>query len=75
MAQILHVSCRNCGVRLKNRSEPYCPACNIYLCYRAMPILLGMVLTGQLAPAPAAPSWVDEDAPVGYDDENALVME
>ena len=75
MAQILHVACRYCGERLKNRSEPYCPACNLYLCYRAMPILFGMILSGRLAPELATLSWSEQDAPLGYDDEDALVLE
>jgi hypothetical protein len=75
MAQILHVACRHCGEPLKNRSEPYCPACNLYLCYRAMPILFGMILTGRLAPDLADLSWSAQDVPLGYDDENALAME
>ncbi|AMV72833.1 hypothetical protein JCM30471_34700 [Desulfuromonas carbonis] len=75
MAQILHLHCRYCGERLKNRSQPYCPACNLYLCYRAMPILLGMVLTGHLAPDLANVAWALEKIPSGYDDDNALIME
>ena len=74
MAQILHLSCRYCGERLKNPGEAYCPACNLYLCYRAMPILLGMVLTGHLAPdSRISPGRRGDSA--GYDDEAVLIME
>jgi hypothetical protein len=75
MAQILHLSCRYCGERLKNPGEAYCPACNLYLCYRAMPLLLGMVLTGHLAPDLADLAWATEEIRVGYDDESVLIME
>lgn len=75
MAQILHLHCRQCGERLKNRSQPYCTACNLYLCYRALPILLGMLLTGHLAPGLDNVAWAPEAIPLGYDDENALILE
>lgn len=75
MAQILHLSCRHCGERLKNPGEAYCPACNLYLCYRAMPILLGMVLTGHLAPDLADPAWARVKIASAYEDESVLIME
>ena len=60
MAQVYHLRCRHCGETMKQSVEPYCPPCNLYLCYRAMPILLGMLLTGQpllaRAPGPKAPA-------------------
>ena len=46
MAKIMYTHCHHCGDRLANHSEAYCPPCNLYLAYRAMPILLGMLLTG-----------------------------
>lgn len=50
MAQVDHLRCRHCGEALQNRSLPYCAPCNLKLCYKAMPILLGMLMTGQLGP-------------------------
>jgi hypothetical protein len=75
MAQILHLSCRYCGERLKNPGEAYCPACNLYLCYRAMPILLGMVLTGHLAPDVVNLAWLKAAPPHPYEDAAVLIME
>jgi hypothetical protein len=75
MAEILHLSCRYCGERLKNPGQAYCPACNLYLCYRAMPILLGMVLTGHLAPDLGDLAWSMAAPPHAYDDEAVLIME
>lgn len=49
MANVIHLHCRHCGEPLENRDEAYCPPCNLYLAYRAMPFLLGMILTGRLA--------------------------
>ncbi len=76
MAQITRLYCRHCGERLSKGQETYCSPCNLYLAYRAMPILLGMVLTGRLAtdladlfPDPALAT------PRGYDDPDALVWE
>lgn len=48
MAEVLHLHCRHCGVALNKSSQPYCQTCNIELCYRAMPFLMGMMMTGQL---------------------------
>ena len=77
MAQILHLACHGCGKRLKNPREAYCPPCNLRLCYRAMPILLGMLLTGHLSPdlAALARLTLGHPHPGGYDDEAALIME
>jgi hypothetical protein len=76
MAQVIHMFCRHCGERLSKDQETYCSSCNLYLCYRAMPILLGMVLTGRLATDLAGlypdPALV---RPRGYDDPEALVWE
>ena len=49
MASVLHLRCRHCGEVLQDREAEYCPECNLYLAYRAMPFLLGMILTGRLA--------------------------
>jgi hypothetical protein len=40
-----------------------------------MPILLGMILTGHMAPEQAELPTGNEEAPLGYDDEDALIME
>lgn len=57
MAQVIHLRCRHCGEVMKNNPWPYCAPCNLELCYRAMPILLGMLVLGKpgspLVPAPA----------------------
>ncbi len=50
MAEIIHLRCRHCGEPMKNNPWPYCTACNLELCYRAMPLLLGMLMTGHRAP-------------------------
>ena len=50
MAKVVHLRCHHCGDPMKNNPWPYCAPCNLELCYKAMPILLGMLLTGQLAP-------------------------
>jgi len=46
MANVIHLRCHHCGEPLQNRDDPYCPDCNLYLAYRAMPFLLGMLLLG-----------------------------
>jgi len=46
MAQVSYTHCRHCGKHLTTHDDPYCPHCNLYLAYQAMPILLGMLLTG-----------------------------
>jgi len=79
MAQVFHLRCRHCGVQLTNRSLPYCPPCNLYLCYRAMPILLGMLMTGHLTlnlqPCLAQQSSARAPAKRGYDDKSLLLWE
>lgn len=79
MANVIHLRCHYCGEPLQNREETYCPDCNLYLAYRAMPFLLGLMLTGHLVPdlarryphgLPAVES--DETA---YEDEAALIWE
>lgn len=79
MAQVIQLRCRYCGGPLQNREMSYCPPCNLYLAYRAMPFVLGLLLTGSL-PNPRA--WqrryeaevADHDLP-GYDDEAVLIRE
>ena len=44
MGQVLHIRCRQCGDQLKNRSWAYCPPCDQQLFYKALPILLGMLV-------------------------------
>lgn len=50
MAEILHLHCRHCGEAMKKSTSPYCTPCNLELCYKAMPLLLGMMLTGHIKP-------------------------
>lgn len=79
MANVVHLRCHHCGDPLQNRDEPYCPECNLYLAYRAMPFLLGMILTGHLATdlgkrsSPDLPEEGDDMLP--YEEETALVWE
>jgi len=58
MAQVVHLYCRHCGEPMKNNPWPYCAPCNLELCYRAMPILLGMMVIGKrgtpFSPVPVA---------------------
>jgi len=79
MAQIIHLRCRHCGEPLASRDSAYCPPCNLYLCYRAMPLLLGMLMTGRLLPllGSLGPSDNDysADQPLGYDDKSVLLWE
>lgn len=78
MSRLYHLHCNYCGDPLTNHEESYCPACNLYLCYRAMPFLLGMILTGRLATDLAtAPTRMElvEGTGYGYDDEHSLVWE
>lgn len=78
MSRLYYLHCHYCGEPLSNRESPYCPSCNLYLCYRAMPFLLGMILTGRLATDLAtAPSTLElvTDTVEGYDDERSLVWE
>lgn len=46
MANVIHLRCHHCGEPLQDRNYEYCPDCNLYLAYRAMPFLLGMLLLG-----------------------------
>jgi hypothetical protein len=50
MAEVIYLRCRHCGELMKNNPWPYCAPCNLELCYRAMPLLLGMLMTGHMAP-------------------------
>ena len=50
MSEVYHLRCRHCGEPMKKNPWPYCPPCNLDLCYRAMPLLLGMLLTGKAVP-------------------------
>ncbi|MHB8709419.1 MAG: hypothetical protein ACYC9I_11140 [Desulfuromonadales bacterium] len=79
MANVIHLRCHHCGEPLQNRDEAYCPDCNLYLAYRAMPFLLGLMLTGHLVPelAESYPSGLPaiESDTLAYDDEAALIWE
>lgn len=79
MAQISYIRCRHCGEPLQHRDHAYCPACNLYLAYRAMPFLLGMILLGRTASAYSRhqPKFFEEQSVNGhgYDDETVLIME
>lgn len=82
MAELKYLNCRHCGERLQQHDHPYCPPCNLYLAYRAMPFVLGLLLTGRVvaghAPSHAA-SEAGEGVPmqsaIGYDDRDALIWE
>ena len=76
MADILHLRCHHCGEELYNRAWPYCPQCNFQLCYRSLPILLGM-LFGLTLPAPARAMAVRSDfQPIsGYDEEPCIMVD
>jgi len=78
MAKIIHLRCRHCGNPLQDQDADYCPPCNVYLAYRAMPFLLGLMLTGHLATDLARhteglPGSGGEQ--LGYEDEAALAWE
>jgi hypothetical protein len=77
MAAIRFLHCRHCGDPLDEHDKPYCPPCNLYLCYRAMPLILGLLLTGGFPVAPATePLGVPIGEPrCGYDAEDALIWE
>jgi hypothetical protein len=79
MANVIHLRCHHCGEPLENREEPYCPDCNLYLAYRAMPFLLGLLLTGRLVPdlADRYPYGLPaiEGVAFAYEDEAALIWE
>lgn len=79
MANLLHLRCRHCGEALQNREHEYCPDCNLYLAYRAMPFLLGLMLTGHIATDlsgryPNGLPSVEGDEPA-YADEAVLIWE
>jgi len=79
MAKVIHLRCHHCGEPLRSRDAEYCPDCNLYLAYRAMPFLLGMILTGHLATDLARrypnglPAITNET--FAYEDEAALIWE
>ncbi|PLX85585.1 MAG: hypothetical protein C0617_03555 [Desulfuromonas sp.] len=74
MTNLIHLRCRNCHQPLKNRSRPWCPPCDRYLCYRALPILLGMLMTG--GPPLALPEQaLPRDGCRGYDCDDAVTWE
>jgi hypothetical protein len=79
MANVIHLRCHYCGESLQNRDAAYCPDCNLYLAYRAMPFLLGLILTGQLVPdlANRYPRGLPAIAgdTIAYDDEADQVWE
>ncbi len=62
MAQISYTHCHHCGERLTVNDTPYCPPCNLYLAYRALPLLLGMLLSGHPALVPLLqPARIDAE--------------
>lgn len=79
MAKIIYLRCRHCGEELRDRGHEYCPPCNLSMAYRAMPLILGLLLLPRLAAAPAhvprqpASPWPGE--PRSYDDDSALNWE
>ena len=79
MAHVIQLRCRHCGEPLQNRETSYCPPCNLYLAYRAMPLLLGLLLTGSLLnPRAWQRSYAAEPADPdlrGYDDDAVLIRE
>ena len=42
--EVIHIRCRNCGEVINRKGWAYCQPCNLDLFYRAMPILLGMMM-------------------------------
>lgn len=64
MAKVIHLRCLHCAEPLNNSTWPYCATCNLALCYKAMPILLGMLLTAQ--GCPTAPAKAKDFARDGY---------
>ncbi|HAD04265.1 MAG: hypothetical protein A2091_07080 [Desulfuromonadales bacterium GWD2_61_12] len=77
MAAIRYLHCRHCGESLDNHDQPYCPPCNLYLAYRAMPLILGLLLTGGFPGRPLPqPVTVPVTEPLrGYEAEDALIWE
>jgi hypothetical protein len=79
MANVIYLRCHYCGEPLLNRDNEYCPECNLYLAYRAMPLLLGMILTGHLATDlaqhhPNGPR-ASHTVAFAYEDEATLIWE
>jgi hypothetical protein len=68
MGAIHYLHCRHCGEPLDDHDQEYCPPCNLHLAYRAMPLILGFLLTGGF-PVPVA------EPLHGYDTEEALIWE
>ena len=78
MAKVVHIRCNHCGEPLTNREWPYCPPCNLYLCYRAMPILLGMLFPlNQTLQGPGTFQEARSDLPpkFGYDDDPCIMVD
>lgn len=69
MDNVVHLRCCRCGEPLKGGSSSYCAPCNLYLAYRAMPFLLGMLLMSGLPLKPAL------ETAGGYDNEALLIWE
>ena len=78
MSKISYLRCRKCQEPLKNHEQAYCKPCNLYLMYRAMPILLGMLMTGVIR---ADPILVRSQAPLfdeglrGYECSDSVCWE
>lgn len=79
MENVIHLRCDHCGEPLRDRGSAFCPPCSLHLAYRAMPFLMGMILTGRLAVdlADAHPDGLPgiEDELPGYEDEAVLIWE
>ena len=79
MAQVIRLRCHHCGEPLRDRNSDYCPPCNLALAYRAMPFLLGMLLTGRLTagtqPGPTEPPNRNQAEELSYEDGTALNWE
>jgi hypothetical protein len=78
MVKVVHIRCNYCGEPLIDRTRPYCPPCNLYLCYRAMPILLGMLFP--LNPASRRFDTIqavrsDHPPTFSYDDEPCIMVD
>ena len=79
MAQVIRLRCHHCGEPLRDRNSDYCPPCNLALAYRAMPFLLGMLLTGRLTagtrPCSTEPLEPETAEALNYEDGTALNWE
>ncbi|GEM_PF-2293745 len=79
MANVIHLRCKHCGELLQDRGSEYCPPCNLYLAYRAMPLILGMLLLpasiSRVACAPDKPCTIWRAEARSYDDESFLTWE